>query len=106
MTGEERSQRIRDDLLQARLIAASIQDRRGRPRKDHPLFSDPDEIEWRNGGPVFCYESEGFRIRGTPKRPLLVHAEVRGPITWRRLYDPLGKRVLREGFPIGKAEWN
>lgn len=84
MTGAERARRIRDDFLTARLIAASIQDRRGQPRKVHPLFSEPDEIEWRKGRPIFCYESEGFRIDGTPERPSLVHAEVRGRKQRRR----------------------
>jgi hypothetical protein len=110
MTGEERAQRIEDDLLQLRLIAASIQDRRGRPRKEHPIFSEPDEIAWlrkKPEHPLFMYGERGaFAVDGDVKKPLLIECQVRGPITWRKVFDPLGQLRLGEGFPEGKSEWN
>lgn len=110
MTGEERSQRIRDDFLTARLIAAAIQDRRGRPRKEHPLFSEPEEVAWNRNipdRPIFLYGDRGaFRICGERKSPYLVEAVIRGPIAVRKFFDPLGRLHKKDAQVEGNAAWN
>jgi hypothetical protein len=110
MTGEERARKISSDLVTARLIAGAIQKRRGRPRQEHRLFGDPDEIFFHPQAPnrpIFVYYGFGaYRVEGEEKRPYLSETRVGGPTALRRRYDGLGRFVSKDAIGWGDPRCN
>jgi hypothetical protein len=106
--GEARTTRIRDDLLTARFIAACIQDQRGERRREHPLFAKPIAIDWsaKLDCPLFIFEEAAYAVEGDARDPLLIEIVLHGPLSRRRTFDPLGRRLSDQYGVRGRAEWN
>jgi hypothetical protein len=107
MDGEARAARIAADLLDARLIAASVAEREGRLRRSGRIFREPDRIIVREGArPVFVYARPWVAYSLTRSDGHLIETRYAGSVTQHRLYRPSGVLISEERALRGDGSRN
>ena len=109
LDGEARAERIADALLEARMIAASIQKQRGRDPRSHRLFEQPGRVYYDNGLPTFAYirPVAAYSLRGTPEEGLrLTETRFAGSLVLHASYSASGRLIDQERRLRGAPEAN
>jgi hypothetical protein len=106
--GEARARQVADDLFEARMIATSVQHRRGRKLDSHRLSEPPEAVVWvKDARPVFSYRRpiECFSVIGSPSDGFrLLETRAAGSLVVHKAYGWDGavldeKRELSYGDP-------
>jgi len=106
LDGEARAARVGSDLLDARLIAARVAERSGRPPRSHRLFEEPGRVCFPDGGrPAFLYlrPTVAYSVAGPEHDRLLLETRLAGSVEISRTFSVGGalleERRLAHGCP-------